>query len=356
MQIDSFELERWLARFETDADVMLGESGVRAVEAARFDTDPGRLGYVLPTDGDPELRETVAARHDREADEVVFTCGTQEANLLVFLSTLSDDDHAVVVTPTYQSLRSVPATLADVTTVSLDPPDWRVDPDRVADAIRPETELLVLANPNNPTGTVHDAATVEALYDLAVDADALLHVDEVYRQLAADPAPRAASLGPHAVSTSGLSKAWGLPGLRFGWLAGPPSIVDAARQWKDYTTISPPQFGQHVARQAVEREDELIGEHRSLARDNRERVAAFLDEYGMQWPETETVVGFPTVPERFEDANSFCLRAFEDAGVLLVPGEVFGYPGRFRLGFGTRRSVLRDGLDRLGGLLDGESV
>jgi aspartate/methionine/tyrosine aminotransferase len=350
VEIDTFELERWLARFEIEADVTLGESGVRAVAADRFDTDPGRLGYVLPTDGDPAFRETVAARYGRTAEEVVFTCGTQEANLLVVLSALSREDHAVVVTPTYQSLRSLPAAFADVTTVELSPPEWDLDPDRVARAVEPETELIVVVNPNNPTGVVHDA--VEALYEIAADADALLHVDEVYRQLAADPAPRAASLGPHAVSTSGLSKAWGLPGLRFGWLVGPPWLAAAARRWKDYTTISPPQFGQHVARQAFDREAELLGEHRTLADRNRQRVDEFLDDHGLSWPDTESVVGFPTIPEGFEDAEAFCLQAFEEAGVLLVPGTVFGHPDRFRIGFGRDTDVLEAGLDRLDALLE----
>jgi aspartate/methionine/tyrosine aminotransferase len=352
VDIEPFELERWLARFETDAEVMLGESGVRAVEASRFDTDPGKLGYVIPTDGDPALRERVASWYDRGADEVVFTCGTQEANLLAFLSTLSAGGHAVVVTPTYQSLRSLPATIGAVTTVELEPPDWNLDPDAVADAMRPDTDAIVVVNPNNPTGKVHDEATMAALYDLAADADAYLHADEVYRDLAADPAPRAASMGPRALSTAGLSKAWGLPGLRFGWLAGPPEIVDRARHWKDYTTISPPQFGQHVAAQAFDREAELLGEHGELYRHNRERVASFLEDHGMEWHTPQSVVGFPTIPEGFDDSEAFCLAAFEEVGVLLVPGTVFGYQDRYRIGFGRDTAVLESGLDRLGKLLE----
>lgn len=352
MQIDTFALERWLDRYEADADVMLGESGVRAVKADRFDTDPGRLGYVVPTNGDPAFRERVAARYDRGPEEVVFTCGTQEANLITFLSLLDRGRHAVVVTPTYQSLTAIPAALAEVTTVPLDPPAWTLDPDAVADAIRPETDLIVVNTPNNPTGRAQGEDTLRGLYDLAVDADAYLLGDEVYRMLDPDPHPPVASLGPRAVSTSGLSKAWGLPGLRFGWLAGPPEVVSAATHWKDYTTISPPQFGQYVARQAFNRADELLGEHRDLAAENRDRVAALLTEYGMSWTDPAGVVGFPTIPDGFADSRTFCRSLVREESVLLVPGDVFGHPDRFRIGFGTDPDVLATGLDRLRAFFD----
>src|SRR6056297_1013540 len=126
MRIDPFGLERWFAEYEHEADIMLAESGIRSLDASRFDLDPGKLDYVIPTNGDPEFRTSVGDRYDRTADEVLFTCGTQEANFLTFLSLLGDEGpvdgsegaaegatgdsgigsgtHAVVVTPTYQAL------------------------------------------------------------------------------------------------------------------------------------------------------------------------------------------------------------------------------------------------------------
>ena len=117
MDIEPFGLERWFGKYEHDADIMLAESGIRSLQADRFDLDPGELGYVIPTDGDPEFRGEVAARYDRGPDEICFTCGTQEANFLAFQSLLSPGDHAVVVTPTYQALSAVPESIADVTAV-----------------------------------------------------------------------------------------------------------------------------------------------------------------------------------------------------------------------------------------------
>jgi aspartate/methionine/tyrosine aminotransferase len=357
MHVEPFALERWLAEHEHDAAVDLGDSGVRPLEADRFDTDPGTLGYVVPTNGDPELRERVADRYDRGPDEVLFTCGTQEANLLAVLATLDADSHAVCVTPTYQSLYSLPAAVADVTRVALSAPDWTLDPDAVAEAIEPDTELIVVNNPNNPTGKIHPQGTVEALYDLAVAADAYLLADEVYRPLAA-PGERVdpvAGMGRHGISTCGLSKGWGLPGLRFGWLAGPPEIVSDAWAWKDYTTIAPPAFGQHVARQAIDREGELLAENREHVRRNRDLLDEFAVEHGLDWHLPAGATGFLSVPEGFDSGEAFC-RALVDEGVVVVPGETFDRPGYVRVGFGAERATLREGLDRMTTVTGGERV
>jgi len=190
MRIDPFGLERWFAEYEHEADIMLAESGIRSLDASRFDLDPGRLDYVIPTNGDPDFRDSVGKRYGRSADEVLFTCGTQEANFLTFLSLLGDAEglevdsstdstvgsgsHAVVVTPTYQALHAVPEAFGDVTRVELEPPEWELDPDTIADAARDDTAVIVVNNPNNPTGRYHDEAAMRAVYDVAVDHDAYL--------------------------------------------------------------------------------------------------------------------------------------------------------------------------------------
>ena len=221
MEIEPFSLERWFDQYEHDADIMLAESGIRSLDSSEFDTDPGELGYVIPTDGDPEFKAEIAARYDRGPEEIAFTCGTQEANFLAVLAAMGEDSHAVIVTPTYQSLQAVPDAVGEISRVWLEPPDWNLDVEEVREAIRPETELVVLNNPNNPTGRYHSRETVEALYDIAAANDACLLCDEVYRLLADDPLPPVASMGEHGISTTSLTKAYGLAGLRFGWLCGP---------------------------------------------------------------------------------------------------------------------------------------
>jgi len=355
MDVEPFGLERWFAEYEHEADIMLAESGIRSLPADRFDLDPGELGYVIPTNGDPEFRAAVGDRYDRSADEVIFTCGTQEANFLAFLALVgsSHGDHAVVVTPTYQALHSVPEAFGEVTRVPREPPEWELDPDDVADAVTDDTAVVVLDNPNNPTGRYHDEATVRALYDVAADHDAYLLSDEVYRLLADEPIPPVASMGPYGLSTTSLTKAYGLAGTRFGWLVGDEAVVERAWRWKDYTTISPSIFGQHVARQALgEQESAILSENRRLARENHEIVEAFLAEYDLDWHDPVGVNGFVTVPDGFADAEAFCRAVVEEESVVLAPGNVFGYPGYFRMGFGHPTEELTEGLERVGRVVE----
>ncbi|MFC6835063.1 aminotransferase class I/II-fold pyridoxal phosphate-dependent enzyme [Halomarina ordinaria] len=351
MDVEPFALERWFARVEHEADVMLAESGIRSLPASRFDTDPGDLGYVIPTNGDPDFRADVAATYGRGNEEVLFTCGAQEANLLAVLSLVDEGDHAVVVTPTYQSLRSLPDAVGEVTTVDLDPPGWDLDVDAVAGAMRPETTLVVLNNPNNPTGRYLDEGTVRAVYDVAADNGAYLLCDEVYRQLAQDPLPPVASMGEFGVSTTSVTKAYGLAGLRFGWLAGPPEVVEAAWNWKDYTTISPSAFGQHVARQAFDDRATILAESRRLARDHRDRTRAFVERHDLAWYDPVGVNGFITVPDGFATGQAFCERVVEEESVVLAPGDAFGQPDYVRLGFGLPTAELEEGLARLDAFL-----
>ncbi|MEZ3163286.1 aminotransferase class I/II-fold pyridoxal phosphate-dependent enzyme [Halorubrum sp. RMP-47] len=370
MRIDPFGLERWFAEYEHEADIMLAESGIRSLDASRFDLDPGTLGYVIPTNGDPEFRAAVGDRYDRSADEVLFTCGTQEANFLTFLSLLGDEaavdggggaaspegvgsgTHAVVVTPTYQALHAVPDAFGDVTRVELEPPEWELDPEAVADAVRDDTAVIVVNNPNNPTGQYHDEAAMRAVYEVAVERDAYLLCDEVYRLLAEEPQPPVASYGAHGISTTSLTKAYGLAGLRFGWIAGPEPVVERAWRWKDYTTISPSLFGQHVAKQALgPQEDDILTANRELAAAHRETVAEWVDDHDLDWLDPVGVNAFVTVPDGFADAEAFCRTVVEEASVVLAPGHLFGFPDRFRIGFGLPTDELEEGLDRVSGVI-----
>lgn len=348
MDIPPFELERWLDEYEPDADLMLAESGVRSLPADRFDLDVGELGYVIPTDGEPDFRAEIAERYGRDAEEVVLTCGTQEADFLTFMSLLDEGDHSVVVSPTYQSLASVPESIGEVTRVRTEPPEWELSVDAVAEAMRPDTRLVVFTNPSNPTGKYLGPETMRALYDLVADTDAYLLVDEVYRMLADDPHPPAASLGPKAISAAGVSKSYGLAGARLGWVVADPAVADAVRKWKDYTTIAPPLVGSHIARQALgEQEADILEANRAHAKANRERVADFVDRHDLEWFEPTGVNGFVTVPDGFENGEEFCRTLFEAESVVLAPGEVFDYPDRFRIGFGLHTGELEEGLERI---------
>ncbi|MFB6187836.1 MAG: aminotransferase class I/II-fold pyridoxal phosphate-dependent enzyme, partial [Halobacteriaceae archaeon] len=182
----------------------------------------------------------------------------------------------------------------------------------------------------------------------AVDNDAYLLCDEVYRLLAEDPLSPVASMGPHGISTTSLTKAYGLAGTRFGWIVGPTDIINDAWKWKDYTTISPSLFGQYIGKQALgEKESDILMENRSLARRNRDIVQTFIDDHNLSWHTPVGVHGFVTVPDGFTDAEEFCLQVVNSQNVVLAPGNVFGFDQYFRIGFGLPTPQLEEGLERV---------
>ncbi len=160
-------------------------------------------------------------------------------------------------------------------------------------------------------------------------------------------------MGEYGISTTSLTKAYGLAGLRFGWLVGAEEVVDGAWEWKDYTTISPGIIDQHVARQALgEHEDEILAENRELAGSNRARVREFVDDHGLEWYDPVGVNGFVRIPDGFEDGEEFCRMVVEEESVVLAPGNLFGFDRYFRIGFGLPADELADGLARVESFLD----
>ncbi|MBS3790536.1 MAG: aminotransferase class I/II-fold pyridoxal phosphate-dependent enzyme, partial [Candidatus Thermoplasmatota archaeon] len=289
-----------------------------------------------------------AERYDKGKDEILFTCGTQEANFLIFLSLMDESEHAVVVTPTYQALHSVPKAFGSVTKVSLSPPDWKLSVEKVRKAVKRETKLIVLNNPNNPTGRYHPLKKMKAIADIAEEYDAYFLCDEVYRMLVDHPISPVAKISDRGISTASLTKAYGLAGARFGWIAGPEEVIKRAWKWKDYTTISTTKVGQHIAKQALgELESQILSINRELARKNREIVQDFVDKHDLNWYRPVGVNGFITVPEHFDGSVDFCRGLVEEQSVVLAPGKLFGYDDYFRIGFGLETSELKEGLSRV---------
>ncbi|MEF8835853.1 MAG: aminotransferase class I/II-fold pyridoxal phosphate-dependent enzyme, partial [Candidatus Thermoplasmatota archaeon] len=258
------------------------------------------------------------------------------------------NSHTVVVTPTYQALHSVPRAFGDITEVSLSPPDWELSVEEVKKAVKDETKLIVLNNPNNPTGKYHPKKKVEVLLEIAEEEDAYLLCDEVYRLLVEDPLPPVAKMSERGISTTSLTKSYGLAGARFGWIVGPEEMIEKAWRWKDYTTISPTKIGQYIAKQALGGlEEDILRENRGLADRNKEIVQNFIDRHGLEWYEPVGVNGFISVPEGFDDSIDFCRGLVEEKSVVLAPGKLFGYDDYFRIGFGLETSKLKEGLSRV---------
>ena len=232
-RLPDFRLETYFSRWEfaarhhltaSDAQTMsMAELLALADDEDRAAWDTLTLGYT-ETFGDPLLREAIASTYERVgADDVICFAGAEEALYLTMQVLLGPDDHAVVLTPNYQAAETVPAALCAVTGVALDPDrDWALDLDAVKAAIRPNTKVVSVNFPNNPTGKLIPVADFAALAAMCDERGIHLFSDEVYRGLEIDPnrtLDQAADLSAGALSLNVTSKSLGLPGLRIGWIA-----------------------------------------------------------------------------------------------------------------------------------------
>ena len=316
-----------------------------AEDAARW--DGLRLSYTDPL-GAPWLRETIAGRYAGigTADLVCFA-GAQEGLYAVLHALLPPGSHAIVVVPGYQSVETLALGLADVTGVALDAADgWSLDLDQVAAAVRPNTRVVCISFPNNPTGKLLEAGRYHALAALCRRHGIWLVSDEVYRLTERDPArrlPPAAEAYERGVSIGVLSKAYGLPGLRIGWVAcrdaGLTGRLAAFRQYLSVCSAGPSEVLANIALKATEA---VTGRNRALAGANLVLVQAMLARRPalFDWTVPEGgVVGYVRYGGA-EGVERFVLRMAEEAGVLLLPAGVFRSDlvplpaDRFRIGFG----------------------
>ena len=355
-----FRLEVYFSRWEFTARHHLTASDAQTMtisqllalgtddERAAFDELP--LGYV-ETWGTPRLREAIAASYDTlEPDDVLTFAGADEALYWMLQVFAGPGDHVVVTVPNYQAIETLPlAAGARVTGVLLDERDgWRLDLDAVRAALRPRTRLVVVNFPNNPTGALPDRATWLALVELCQERGVRLFSDEVYRGLELDPArtlPQAADLAPSAVSLNVLSKAYGLPGLRVGWLATRDrDLLRTLEGHKHYTTICNAGPSEFLGAIAVRERERVWARNRAIIADNLPRFDAFFARHAgrFEWaPPQGGCVAFPRYLGA-DGVEAFCRDLVETEGVLLLPAGIYTsqlatVPGdRFRIGVGRR--------------------
>jgi aspartate/methionine/tyrosine aminotransferase len=361
-RLPDFRLETYFSRWEFSARYNLAASDAETLTVAELlalGTDDDRaawpelpLGYI-ETWGTPGLRAAIAATYDLcTPDDVLVFAGAEEAIYWATQLLAGPGDHVVMTVPNYQSMETVPIVAgAEVTGVPLDPGDhWRLDLDALTAALRPTTRLVAVNFPNNPTGAVPDQATWRALVELCEERGIRLLSDEVYRGLELDRArmlPQAADLSPTALSVNVMSKSYGLPGLRVGWIAGRDhAVLETLERHKHYTSIcnaAPSEFLATVALRAGER---VQARNREIVAANRAAFDAFFtarpDRF--EWtPPDGGCVAFPryTGPEGVE---VFCRDLVEQAGVIVLPSSLYvsqaaqAPTDRFRIGLGRRNA------------------
>ncbi|MCZ6918613.1 MAG: aminotransferase class I/II-fold pyridoxal phosphate-dependent enzyme [Gemmatimonadetes bacterium] len=368
MSFVPFELERWQSVWEHRVRFNLSESGVHPLSLHELleitDTDlPAletlRLGYGQ-SNGSDELRAAIAATYPgATADNVLVTTGGSEANFITCWSLLRAGDLATLQVPNYLQTWGVARSMGvDVNTFSLRPDDdWNPDLDEIQTAIRPDTRLVVVTNPNNPTGRVLTNEARGAIIKRVREVGAWLLVDEVYQGAELDDTRTETCFGRYdrVIVTNGLSKAYALPGLRIGWIVGPADLIRAAWERHDYTVICPSAISDFLAVRSLAVRERILERTRTILRHNY----GILEEWLQAWGELFTW--------RRPDAGAICLAEYALAmdsvdlvqhlraahDVLVVPGAHVGLTNSLRIGFGDETTHFQGALKALRAGLEG---
>ncbi|MGJ9423286.1 aminotransferase class I/II-fold pyridoxal phosphate-dependent enzyme [Aeromicrobium sp. CF3.5] len=362
-----FALEVYFSQWEFVARHNLAASDLESMPVQKLmelADDEGRelwqsldLGYS-PTYGLPALREAIASTYDHvAAEDVLCFAGAQEGLAVAFEVLLGPGDHAVVLTPGYQSSETIPLALCDVTGVPLRPEDsWLPDVDAIEQALRPNTRVVAVNFPHNPSGAVPDHHTWRRLVQLCEERGVWLLSDEVYRGVELDPRttlPQAADMSGTALSLNVMSKAYGMGGLRVGWIAcRDRAVLDRMERAKHFASICNSAPSEVLAVVALRAKEHVLARNRSIIADN---VPLFEEFFGrhrdlFEWvPPQGGCVCFPRYlgPDGVE---AMCADLVEQEGVLLLPASVYESElgpvprDRFRVGLG--RSGAAEALER----------
>jgi aspartate/methionine/tyrosine aminotransferase len=369
MRLEPFAMERLQSVWEHRVAWNVSESGVEPLRVEELaDTDEDRaaifsqeLGYTQ-TNGTAELRAAVATMYPgATAEHVQVTNGGSEANCIVLLHLLAPGDRFVVMTPNYMQAPGLARGLgADVRAWPLVHDErtarWRVDADALATLVDDRTKVIAICNPNNPTGARIDDDDLVQICNVAARVGAWILSDEIYRgaERESDETPTIWGRYERALVTSGLSKAYGLPGLRIGWVVGPPQVMDALWGVHDYTTIAPGALSDRLARMALARRHRLLARTRGIVRSNYALVRGWLDQRPQALSHVPPEAGASVFLRYRHAINSTALvdRLRDEQSVLAVPGDHFDMDGYLRLGFGSHPALLSGALERIGELLD----
>ena len=361
MRLEPFQMERMQSEWENRVAHNLSESGVHPMTVEEL-VDPSerdgllreRLLYVQ-SNGSDALRAAVAALYPgAEARNVVVTTGTAEANYISIWRLVEPGDEVVMLLPNYmQTWGIVRAQGGTVVPWALrEELGWAPDLDDLSRALTPRTRLVIVCNPNNPTGSVLGRDAMREIVARTARQGAWLLVDEVYRGAEREGEETPSFWGSYErlLVTCGLSKAYALPGLRIGWVVGPADTVAELWGRKDYLTISPGALSDVLARKAL-RPDvraRILARTRGILRANYPVLEEWVGRQAdlrMVPPKAGAIAylryGWPV------NSTALVTRLRDEHGVLIVPGDHFGMDGYLRIGFGNEPEDLRAGLARI---------
>jgi hypothetical protein len=350
MKIPPFEMERWQSVWENRVELNISESGVKPLTMEELCPDPEELrriqraplGYP-PTNGSERLRSNIAALYPAaRAENVLVTTGCAEANFLVTWALLDPGDHVIFMQPNYMQVGGLARGFgARVEPLWLkEELRWSPDLDDLRRLVTPNTRLIAICNPNNPTGAVLSERAVEEICTAASRVGAYILADEVYRGAEFDGPLTSTFWGRYdrVLCTGGLSKAYGLPGLRTGWVLAPPEFVEKLWGYKDYSTIGPTMLTDQLAAIALEPavRARILERTREILRQHYPVVQRWVQEHGSSLhhvPPAAGAIAWIRYSWAWE-SSQLAEAARARKSVLLVPGSQFEMENYLRIGFG----------------------
>ncbi len=366
--LPDFRLETHFSRWEFKARYHMTASDAESIRlrdllamaspAEREDFEDLWLGYT-ETFGAPDLREVIAETYEnRGSAEILCFAGASEGIFAANAVLLDKDSHAIVVTPNYQSHETLPLATCAASGVPLDPEDgWSLDIDRVAAAIRPDTRLVTINFPHNPTGAILARDRFEALIALCRRHGIYVLADEIFKGLGrtgAQHLPHVADVYERGLSLNVMSKAYGLPGLRIGWIAcAERELLSRMERMKHYLSICNAGPSERLAKIALRNRDRILARNCALIDENLVKLDAFFarhpDLFDWRAPDG-SCTAFPRYKGP-DGVEAFTKRLVEESGVLLLPASIFasalGETPRDRFRIGCGRSCLHEGLAAL---------
>lgn len=361
MKIKPFDLERWLPSHFCEYD--LAGSVVRSLKINELIKELNLDLELMhgPTQGPKELRTRVSELYSNvNEDNVLIVNGTTEGNFLAMSYLIEAGDEVLIGgLPTYlQSVGLAEALGARVKFFYLtEQKKYKLDVDSVKEQVSKRTKVIIIVNPNNPTGSCFSKKDIEAICEIANDVKAYVLADEVlrYTELAGSPSLSPVDVYDKGISTGSLSKL-GLAGLRTGWLVADKNLIQKFWAQKDYTTLANPTLSDYIANIALQRENfkKICQRAREICRENLKIFLKWLETKPVLKciPPTAGAVVFPQYEFKI-DSVQLCKKLMAKKSVLLTPGEYFRAPQHFRLQYGgVDKEILTAALERVGDFLD----
>lgn len=367
MKIEPFEMERMQSTWEFEVDYNLSESGVHPLSFREL-ISPEKierilnteLGYIQ-TNGPSELREAISQLYPGTTIEnILVTTGSAEANFLTIWSHVESGDEILFMLPNYMQMWGLLRGFgAHVIPYYLrEDLDWAPDLNEVKKTVSKKTKMIIVTNPNNPTGAVLSTEARQTIISLAEWSGAWIMADEVYQgaELDGTLTPSFWGATKKVVVTNGLSKAYGLPGLRMGWMVAPEDFIQKTWPYHDYTTICLSAVSHHLARIALQPDTRkrILERTQALLRMNLPLLEKWLERQQGSFSLIPPRAGAIAFPRQNLDLSSIQLvdRLRREKSVLIVPGEHFGLENYIRFGYGSNKEYLLQALDRIEELLE----